>query len=124
MADKIRLMIVDDSAIIRHTIEKHLKDFNIEITASAADGATALESFKETNPDYVTLDITMPEMDGLTVLEEMLKIKPSVKVMIVTALSDKATGLRAIELGAKSFVPKPFTPERLREAFEKLIKLS
>jgi two-component system chemotaxis response regulator CheY len=122
--EKIRVMIVDDSAIIRHTIEKHLQDFNIEITSSAADGASALEDFKKTSPDYVTLDITMPEMDGLTVLEEMLKIKPSTKIMIVTALSDKATGLRAIELGAKSFVPKPFTPERLREAFEKLIKLT
>ena len=63
----------------------------------------------------------MPEMDGLSVLEEMLKINKNVKVMVVTALSDKSTGLKAIKLGAKSFLPKPFTPEKLRSSFERMI---
>ena len=64
----------------------------------------------------------MPELDGLTVLQEMLMINNSVKVMVVTALSDKATGLKAIKLGAKSFLPKPFTPEKLKDSFARLIK--
>lgn len=121
MKDKIKLMIVDDSAIIRQAIHKHLKDFNIEVVGTAEDGKIALEVFQQTRPDIVTLDITMPELDGLTVLEEMLKIDGKVKVMVVTALSDKSTGLKAIKLGAKSFLPKPFTPEKLRTAFERLI---
>jgi len=122
MGKKVRLMIVDDSVIIRQAIHKYLKDFNIEVVGTAEDGKAAIEVFKEMKPEIVTLDITMPEIDGLTVLEEMLKIDKSVKVMVVTALSDKATGLKAIKLGAKSFLPKPFTPEKLKESFERIIR--
>jgi len=121
MKEKVKLMIVDDSAIIRQAIHKHLKDFDIDVVGTAEDGKSALKIFKRTNPDVVTLDITMPEIDGLTVLEEMLKLNDKVKVMVITALSDKSTGLRAIKLGAKSFLPKPFTPEKLRSSFERLL---
>ena len=124
MADKVRVLIVDDSLIIREAIQKHLKDLNIEVVGTAEDGKVALDKFREHDPDVVTLDITMPELDGLSVLEEMLKMKKSVKVMVVTALSDKATGLRAIKMGAKSFLPKPFTPEKLQESFKRLIGLN
>ena len=121
MQDKIKVLIVDDSLIIREAIHKHLKHFNIEVVGTAENGKVALELFKEKDPDVVTLDITMPEIDGLTVLEEMLKMKQDIKVMVVTALSDKATGLKAIKLGAKSFLPKPFTPEKIQESFQRLV---
>jgi two-component system chemotaxis response regulator CheY len=121
MKEKNKLLIVDDSAIIRQAIQKHLNDFDIEVVGTAEDGKIALEVFRETKPNIVTLDITMPEVDGLTVLEEMLKIDKNVKVMVVTALSDKSTGLKAIKLGAKSFLPKPFTPDKLRSSFERLM---
>ncbi len=121
MQDKIKVLIVDDSLIIREAIHKHLKQFNIEVVGTAENGKIALELFKKTDPDVVTLDITMPEMDGLTVLKEMLNIKSDIKVMVVTALSDKATGLKAIKLGAKSFLPKPFTPDKIRESFQRLV---
>ncbi len=122
MKDEIQLMVVDDSTIIRSTIEKHLSDFNIRIVGSAADGLEAINIFKKTKAAYVTLDITMPELDGLRVLEEILKIEPDTKVLVVTALSDKETGIKAFELGAKGIVIKPFTGEKLQEAFKKLIK--
>ena len=121
MQEKIKVLIVDDSLIIREAIHKYLKNFDIEVVGTAEDGKVALEIFKNSEPDVVTLDITMPEVDGLTVLAEMLKIKSDVKVMVVTALSDKATGLKAIKLGAKSFLPKPFTPEKLQESFQRLV---
>jgi len=121
MADKIKVLIVDDSVIIRQAIQKYLDEFNIEVVGTAEDGKVALDLFREKHPDIVTLDITMPEMDGLTVLEEMMRIDPNVRVMVVTALSDKSTGLKAIKLGARSFLPKPFTPEKLKESFERLL---
>ena len=121
MDEKIKVLIVDDSVIIRQAIQKYLSDYNIEVVGTAEDGKVALDLFKKSNPDIVTLDITMPELDGLTVLEEMMRIDMNVRVMVVTALSDKSTGLKAIKLGAKSFLPKPFTPEKLRETFERLI---
>ena len=88
MEEKVKVLIVDDSAIIRQSIQKYLNDFNIEVVGTAEDGKVALDIFNKTNPDVVTLDITMPELDGLSVLEEMLKINQNVKVMVVTALSD------------------------------------
>ncbi|MCK5075847.1 MAG: response regulator [Calditrichia bacterium] len=121
MAEKTKLMIVDDSSIIRQVISKYLNSFNIEIVGTASNGVEALEVFKKTSPDIITLDITMPELDGLSVLEEIIKIDSNIKVMVVTALNDKTTGLRAIKLGAKSFVGKPFTEDKLKEAFAKLV---
>ena len=121
MSDKIRLLIVDDSWVIRQSIQKHLSCYNIEVVGTAENGKKAIELFRQTDPDVVTLDITMPEIDGLTVLKEMLAIKSSVKVMVVTALSDKTTGLLSIKLGAKSFLPKPFTESKLKDSFIRLI---
>ena len=121
MSDKIRLLIVDDSLIIRKSIQKYLTEYNIEVVGIAGDGKAALDVYKRTKPEVVTLDITMPEIDGLTVLEEMLKLDPSTKIMVVTALSDKATGLKAIRLGAKGFLPKPFSADELKESFARLV---
>ena len=121
MSDKIRLLIVDDSLIIRKSIQKYLTEYNIEVVGIAGDGKAALDVYRKTKPEVVTLDITMPEIDGLTVLEEMLKLDPSTKIMVVTALSDKATGLKAIRLGAKGFLPKPFSADELKETFARLV---
>lgn len=123
MDGKLRTLIVDDSFIMRQFIHKMLeKYFNVEVLGHAEDGKKALEMFRETNPDYVTLDITMPLMDGISVLQSMLEIKPSAKIMIVTALSDKETALRALKIGAKNLIIKPFAAEKLKEAFGRLIE--
>ena len=124
MQGKVKILIVDDSMTIRQAIEKNLKEFQVEIVGTAGDGKTALELFKNEDPDVVTLDITMPELDGITVLEEMMKIKRDVKVMVITALKDKATGLRAIQLNAKSYIVKPFTSEKLKTAFSRMMGLN
>ncbi len=121
MKEKIRVMIVDDSSIIRQTIRKFISGLNVEIVGIAENGKVALELFRKTNPDIVTLDITMPEMDGLTLLETMMKINKNVKVMILTAISDKSTGLKAMKMGAKSYVTKPFTEKILKESLNRLI---
>ena len=121
---KVRVMIVDDSAIIRQMIQKYLSDLNIEIVGTAGDGKQALQLFKEIRPDVVTLDITMPKLDGLTVLEEMIKLDSTTKIIVVTALTDKATGMKAIKSGAKGFLSKPFTPEKLKSSFERLINMN
>ena len=121
MAKKIRLMIVDDSLLIRQAIEMYLQEYNIDIVGTAEDGESALKIFNKTKPDYVTLDIVMPKMDGFTVMQKMLKRRSSTKIMVVTALADKDTALEAIELGAKSVLMKPFTPSKLKQAFVNFI---
>jgi two-component system chemotaxis response regulator CheY len=122
MPKKIRLMIVDDSLLIRQAIEMYLQEYDIEIVGTAEDGEAALKLFNKTKPEYVTLDIIMPKMDGFTVLQKMLKKRPSTKIMVITALADKDTALQAIELGARSVLMKPFTPLHLKKAFSKFIE--
>jgi two-component system chemotaxis response regulator CheY len=124
MQEKLRLLIVDDSLTIRQAIEKNLRDFQLEVVGTAGDGKSALELFRSEGPDLVTLDITMPELDGISVLEQMMRLNKDVKVMVITALKDKATGLRAIQLGAKSYMVKPFTAEKLKAAFSRMLGLN
>lgn len=121
MSGRIKILIVDDSSIIRKIIKRSIVEDKFELVGIAGNGLKALELFKEHLPSIVTLDITMPEMDGLTVLEEMLKIKADVKVIVISALTDKATGIKAIKNGAKSFIPKPFSTEDVQN---KIIKLA
>lgn len=117
----MKLLIVDDSSIMRRTIESHLNGQSIEIVGTASNGIEALQIVKEKRPDAVTLDITMPEMDGLTCLEKILEIAPQTKVMIITALSDKLTGLLALDKGAKGYLHKPVNADDLKKAFEKFL---
>lgn len=118
----MRLLIVDDSSIMRRIIEKNLKDYDIEIIGMAADGQEAVSMVKREKPDVVTLDITMPGMDGLACLDEIMMIHPKAKVMIITALADKLTGLRALDKGARGFLYKPVNAVDLAKAFDRLLK--
>ncbi|MEQ6168817.1 MULTISPECIES: response regulator [unclassified Ekhidna] len=119
---KERLLIVDDSSVMRRTIEKNLADYDLEIIGQAANGVEAVQMVMEQKPDVVTLDITMPEMDGIACLEEIMKINPNTKVMIITALADKLTGLIALDKGARGFMYKPVNADDLAKAFDKLLK--
>ncbi len=118
----IKLLIVDDSSIMRRNIEKHLVDYDVEIVGTAGNGKEAIEIVKHQKPDAVTLDITMPEMDGITCLEEIMQVAPKTKVMIITALSDKLTGLRALDKGARGYLYKPVNAEDLKKGFDRLLK--
>ncbi|MBN2425066.1 MAG: response regulator [Calditrichaceae bacterium] len=121
MSDKIKIMVVDDSNMIIKMIQGFLQSYQIEIVGVANDGQTAVELFKKTDPDIVTLDITMPKMDGLTVLQEMLKIKDTTKVIIISALTDNATALKALQIGAKDFIPKPFKEDSFKEVLNRIL---
>jgi two-component system chemotaxis response regulator CheY len=110
----MKLLIVDDSNIMRRAIEKYLSPFKLQLVGTAGDGEAALTLFRQHLPDIVTLDITMPRMDGLACLDAILKIKPDTKVLVISALKDPATGLQALRKGARGFLPKPFTPAELQ----------
>lgn len=79
----------------------------------ARDGAEALEIYPLLLPDFVTLDILMPGMDGLEVLDNLLRIDPSCKVIMVSAVGMESNVVRAISTGAKNFVVKPFDRDRI-----------
>ncbi|WP_258104643.1 response regulator [Marinoscillum sp. MHG1-6] len=117
----MKLLIVDDSSMMRTTIENHLQNYDLQIVGKASNGEEALQMVIDKKPDVVTLDITMPKMDGIQCLEEIMAVAPQTKVMIITALSDKYTGLEALKKGAREYLYKPVTPEDLKEGFDSLL---
>ncbi len=116
-----KLMIVDDSNIIRNRIERSLRALNLEVVATAANGIDAVRLFQETNPDFVTMDLTMPNMDGLECIRQIREMSKNVSILVVSALSDRQTGLKSLQYGARGFICKPFTDEQLILALNKLI---
>jgi len=108
---KIKLIIVDDSPIIRNLFSEMLKDISdIEIVAVAEDPLDAREKIKLHNPDVVTLDIEMPKMDGISFLERIMALRP-MPVIMISSLTIRGADitLRAIELGAVDYIAKPET---------------
>jgi two-component system chemotaxis response regulator CheB len=109
MNKKIKVLIVDDSALVRQILVEILKRArDIEVVGTASDPFVAREKIKETNPDVLTLDVEMPRMDGLTFLANLMRLRPMPVVMISSLTSRGAeTTLKALELGAIDFVSKP-----------------
>ena len=118
----LRLLIVDDSNIMRRRIERSQQFDALKVVGAAANGLEAIELFRRTDPDLVTMDITMPQMDGIRCIEELVRLKPAVRILVISALADKATAVDAMEKGANGFLNKPFTDRQLNEAIAELIR--
>ena len=106
----IRVMIVDDSAVIRGLTTRILnEDDEVEVVASVGNGKLAVSNLARYDVDVVVLDIEMPVMDGLTALPELLKIDPTVKVVISSTLTARNANIsiQALEAGASDYIPKP-----------------
>jgi two-component system chemotaxis response regulator CheB len=121
---KIRVLVVDDSALVRKLLRDILlSDPELEVAGMASNGIEAIRAVAELKPDVVTMDIHMPEMDGITALEFIMRKNP-VPVVVLSALAQKgaAPTLRALELGAVDFVTKPsHFPSAVREVREEVL---
>ena len=120
MANRIRVLIVDDSALMRQALTALLqRDRQIEVVGVAADPIIAEERIKALAPDVLTLDVEMPRMDGLTFLEKLMHTHP-MPVVMVSSLTEAGceTALRALELGAVDIITKPKVD--LREHLDEL----
>jgi two-component system chemotaxis response regulator CheB len=106
---RIKVLIIDDSAVIRHLLTEILNQADdIEVVGTAQDPIFAKNKVRDLRPDVITLDVEMPRMDGLSFLEELMKTDP-IPVVMVSALTQKGceTTLRALELGAVDYITKP-----------------
>ncbi len=106
---KIRVLIVDDSALVRQTLQKVVDaDPDLEVMATAADPFIAANKIRHEIPDVITLDIEMPRMDGLTFLQKIMSQRP-IPVVVCSALTEKGseTALKALEYGAVDVIQKP-----------------
>lgn len=117
-----KLMIVDDSALVRARIQNEYDQDVFNVVCEAKDGRDAIRLFEEHRPDVVTMDLTMPNVDGIETIETLIALNPKVQILVISALKDNSTGLEALEKGAMGFINKPFTPEELCEALEHLIE--
>lgn len=116
-----RLMVVDDSNVIRRRIERANDLPDIDFVGAARNGVEALALHAQVQPTIVTMDLTMPEMDGAECVERLIERDPNIRILVISALSDKLTAMEALEKGASGFLCKPFTDRQLNEALRKLI---
>ena len=114
-----RLLIVDDATIMRMRISGVAREAGWEIVAEATNGVEGLARYREQRPDLVTLDIVMPELDGVEMLRQLRSEDPAARVVMVSAVDQRAKLRECIALGALDFVVKPFDKERLLSLFRK-----
>ncbi len=119
--DPLRIMVVDDSVVVRALIAKWLEEENLGKVVTAADGQQAVNKLRGQPADIVTLDLEMPVLSGFDALPLIRKTCPDARVIVVSSLSTKGakSTLRALELGATDFLPKP--DSRDREGFRREI---
>lgn len=106
---KIKVLVIDDSALIRGVLTEIINDqVDMEVVGAAPDPLVAREMIKALNPDVLTLDVEMPKMDGLDFLEKLMRLRP-MPVVMVSSLTEHGSEItmRALELGAIDFVTKP-----------------
>ena len=109
-ADPVRVLITDDSAVVRGLLTRWLKDAEgIEVVAKASDGVIAVRLAREHQPDVVILDVEMPRLDGLAALPQILEAAPQAKVVMASTLTHRNADitLRALSRGAADYLPKP-----------------
>jgi two-component system chemotaxis response regulator CheY len=110
-----RVLIVDDSMLMRKMVGDSLRETGWEVVGEANSGELAVQQYCRLKPDAVTMDIVMPGTDGLYALEHIILFDPDAKVVVVSALNQTKLISEAIRKGAADFIAKPFLPEQLQQ---------
>lgn len=116
-----RILIVDDEDIVLKSCLRVLQKLDYEIE-TAYSGQTALDQLDKKKYDIVVTDLMMPGMDGMQLLEEIKKRYPEMIVIIFTGYATVDTARQALKAGAFDYIPKPFTPDELRNVLEHAVK--
>ena len=117
----LNILVVDDALVIRKNITRFLTDLGHKVVADAKSGAEAVALCKEMSDiNLITMDITMPEMNGIEATKKIKEILPDVTVIMVTSHGQEELVSQSLKAGAKSFILKPITKEKLEEIIGKL----
>jgi two-component system chemotaxis response regulator CheY len=114
------VMIIDDAVFMRNILRAIIKDKGYTVVAEAASGIEAMRILHDHYPDIVILDIILPDANGLDLLESITKAHPLAKVVICSSIGQEPIIKKAMDHGAKAFIQKPFTPEKVLAALESL----
>ncbi len=118
----MKVLVVDDSSLTRAAMVAALSAYNYEIVAEGQDGNEAVSLYRSLKPDVVLIDLAMPNKDGLEAIREILEFDRNAKIVAVSALYDRSMQKRAMELGASSYIVKPFELTELISVMNKLEK--
>lgn len=118
---KGNILVVDDLSFMREALKEILLSKGFSVCCEAENGQLGFELYKLRKPDLVLMDITMPILDGLSSLEKIREFDPDATVLMCSALGQEEYILKAIRLGAKDFIVKPFRAERILSAVGKAL---
>jgi two-component system chemotaxis response regulator CheY len=117
--DNFRVLIVDDSQVMREMISDILKGQGFEVAGEAKDGLEALDQYKKLKPDIVTMDVVMPKEHGIDAVKKIIAVDKNARIIIISGLYQKTLVMEALEAGASDYVIKPFEPSELVETVKK-----
>ena len=121
----LNVLVVDDSMIMRKKITNVLGNLGHQVVASKASGLEAIEYCSDNKvPDFVTMDITMPDMDGIEATKILCKKYPEIKIVMVTSHGQENLVRDAIKNGAKGYILKPVTQDKIEEIISKVFKIN
>ncbi len=118
-----KVLIVDDALFMRTMIKDILQGSGrYQVVGEAANGQEAIKKYQELQPELVTMDIVMPVMDGIEATRNILKHDPSVRVVMVSALGQEPLVIESIASGAKDFIVKPFSADKVIKVIDQVMK--
>ncbi|HSF41906.1 MAG TPA: response regulator [Thermoanaerobaculia bacterium] len=117
----MKLLVVDDSLVVRNAIARAVKSGAITEVLRAEDGRLAVELFEAHRPELVTMDLTMPNLGGLEAIARIRTLDPQASILVISALNSHRIALDAIQRGACGFLTKPFTEREVTEALDELV---
>ncbi|WP_408956088.1 response regulator [Natroniella sp. ANB-PHB2] len=115
------VLVVDDAQFMRTMLKKLIEDNGYEVVDEAVNGEEAVEKYKETNPDLVTMDITMPKMDGIEAIKKIKEYDSNADVIVCSAMGQKPMVVESLEVGAKDFIVKPIKPEKVKDSLDNIL---
>lgn len=120
----MKILIVDDSLILRKNLKKIFESLEYEVVAEASSGFEAIEQFKIYHPDIITMDITMPAVqgvkNGIDAIEQIREIDKEVKIIVVTSHGEEKLVMEAISKGAKGYILKPIDADKIKEVLKRI----
>lgn len=120
----VKVLVVDDALFMRAMIKDILTaSGRYVVVGEAANGQEAVQKYQELQPDLITMDIVMPMLDGIEATRQILTVDPRVRVVMCSALGQEPLVIESIAAGARDFIVKPFSPEKVLKVLDQIMNI-